>query len=109
MGCHGEVARQTIFFMNVVAPYFSIQIAGYRATAEYILWFFLITRLLRDEHDFLQLYIVLAVSATLIALHGIYQYIVRAPMPAAWVAQAEIAVRTRVYSIFGSPNIMPIS
>lgn len=94
------------FLMNVVAPYFSIQIAGYRATAEYILWFFLITRLLRDEHDFLQLYIVLAVSATLIALHGIYQYIVRAPMPAAWVAQAEIAVRTRVYSIFGSPNIM---
>ena len=92
--------------MNLVSPYYAIQIAGYRATVEYILWFFLITRLLRDEHDFLQLYIVLAVSATLIALHGIYQYIVRAPMPASWVAQAEVAVRTRVYSIFGSPNIM---
>lgn len=92
--------------MNVVAPYFSIQIAGFRATAQYLLWFYVITRLLRDDRDFMQLYLTLVVLAAVISLHGIYQYVAGVPMPANWVAQAETAVRTRVYSIFGSPNIM---
>lgn len=92
--------------MNVVSPYYSIQIAGFRATAQYLLWFYIITRLLRDDTDFMRLYLTLLVLAAGISLHGIYQYIVGVPMPASWVAQAETAVRTRVYSIFGSPNIM---
>jgi O-antigen ligase len=92
--------------MNLISPYPSIQLLGYRATAEYLVWFFLITRLLRDDEDFMELYVVLVASATLIALHGIYQYIVKVPMPSNWVAHAETAVRTRVYSVFGSPNIM---
>lgn len=92
--------------MNVVSPYYSIQIAGYRATAQYLLWFFVITRLLHDDNDFMRLYLTLLALAAAISLHGIYQYIVGAPMPESWVAQAETAVRTRVYSIFGSPNIM---
>lgn len=94
--------------MNVVSPYYSIQIAGFRATAQYLLWFFLVTRLIRDDSDFMRLYLTLLVLAVGISLHGIYQYIVGVPMPASWVAQAETAVRTRVYSIFGSPNIMEI-
>lgn len=92
--------------MNVVSPYYSIQIAGFRATAQYLLWFFLVTRLLRNDSDFMRLYLTLLVLAVGISLHGIYQYIVGVPMPESWVAQAETAVRTRVYSIFGSPNIM---
>ncbi len=92
--------------MNVVSPYSSIQLAGYRATAQYLLWFFVITRLLHDDADFMRLYLTLLALAVAISLHGIYQYIVGAPMPESWVAQAETAVRTRVYSIFGSPNIM---
>lgn len=92
--------------MCVVSPYSSIQLAGYRATAQYLLWFFLITRLLRSDRDFMLLYRALLVLAVGISLHGIYQYIVGVPMPQSWVAQAETAVRTRVYSIFGSPNIM---
>lgn len=92
--------------MNVVAPYFSIQIAGFRATAQYLLWFYVVTRLLRDDRDFMQLYLTLVILAALISLHGIYQYVAGVPMPSNWVAQAETAVRTRVYSIFGSPNIM---
>lgn len=92
--------------MNVVSPYDSIQIAGFRATAQYLLWFFLITRLIQDERDWKLLYVTLIALASALSLHGIYQYIIGAPMPASWVAQAETAVRTRVYSIFGSPNIM---
>ncbi len=83
-----------------------INIAGLRATAQYILWFFLATRLLRTDRQVRILYGVMVAVAAVIALHGVYQFIVAAPIPAHWVDQAEEAVRTRVYSIFGSPNIM---
>ena len=92
--------------MCLVGSYPSIQLDGYRATVQYILWFFLCTRLLRDEHDFTWLYSLLCVVAFVLALHGIYQYIIGVPMPSHWMSKAETAVRTRVYSIFGSPNIM---
>ena len=92
--------------MFVVSPFFSISVAGYRATVQYMLWFFVITRLIRDDRDFMTLYLVLVMAAFVIALHGIYQYIVAAPIPSNWTDQAEADVRTRVYSIFGSPNIM---
>lgn len=92
--------------MCVVSPYPNIQFTGFRATVQYLLWFFLITRLLQSDEDFMRLYLAMLALAVVISLHGIYQYITRAPMPAKWVAAAETAVRTRVYSIFGSPNIM---
>ena len=92
--------------MNTVFRYYSISVDGYRATVQYMLWFFVVTRLLRDDHDFMQLYLVMVVLATIIALHGIYQYIVAVPIPSNWTDQAEQSVRTRVFSIFGSPNIM---
>ena len=90
----------------VVCPYLSIQIAGFRATCQYLLWFYLVTRLIRNDRDCMTLYLTLVGLSFVLSLHGIYQYITKAPMPASWVAQAETAVRTRVYSIFGSPNIM---
>ncbi len=83
-----------------------INIAGLRATAQYILWFFLATRLLRSDRLCKLLYGTMVAVAAIIALHGVYQFIVAAPIPAHWTDQAESAVRTRVYSIFGSPNIM---
>ena len=90
----------------VVDPYPSIQFSGLRATVQYMLWFFIITRMLRGQKDLMTLYLCFVALAFGIALHGIYQYIVGVEMPSNWVAQAETAVRTRVYSIFGSPNIM---
>lgn len=92
--------------MMVVSPYLSIAIAGYRATVQYILWFYVVTRLLRNDNDFMSVYLALVAVASVIALHGIYQYITAAPIPESWTDQAEQSVRTRVYSIFGSPNIM---
>jgi len=92
--------------MFAVSPFFSISVAGYRATVEYILWFYLLTRLIRNDRDLMTLYLVMVSLAFLIALHGIYQYIVAAPIPSNWIDHAETSVRTRVYSIFGSPNIM---
>lgn len=92
--------------LNVVCPYVSIQVAGFRATCQYLLWFYLVTRLIRSDRDCMTLYLTLVSLSFVLSLHGIYQYITKAPMPSNWVAQAETAVRTRVYSIFGSPNIM---
>lgn len=92
--------------MNVNAPFFSIQVSGFRASCQYLLWFFIVTRILRDDRDVMRLYGALVGLGVLLALHGIYQYIVAVPIPASWMTHTETAVRTRVYSIFGSPNIM---
>lgn len=94
------------FLMCAVSPYPSIALAGYRAVVEYLFWFFLVTRLIEDDRDFAIFYGALIAMALCIALHGIYQFIIAAPIPASWVSQTEQNVRTRVYSLTGSPNIM---
>ena len=94
------------FLMCAVSPDMGIAIDGYRAVVQYLLWFFLVTRLIEDDRDFAIFYGALVVMALAVAAHGIYQYIVAAPMPSSWVASTEESVRTRVYSITGSPNIM---
>lgn len=92
--------------MFAISPFFSIAIAGYRAQCQYIFWFFVVTRLLRDDRDLNRLYRTMVFVAFLIALHGVYQYVVGVPIPEHWTDAAEGSVRTRVFSIFGSPNIM---
>ena len=94
------------WLMNTIFDYYSISVAGYRATVQYMLWFFVVTRLLRDDEDFMVLYYGMVALATIIAIHGVYQYIAAVPIPSNWTDQAEQSVRTRVFSIFGSPNIM---
>ena len=102
-----------LFFLAVSAIVLAVQfnepasnIAGFRAATQYILWFFIVTRLIRDDGDCMRLYGTMVLIASIIGLHGVYQYIVGAPMPAGWTDQAEASVRTRVYSIFSSCNIM---
>jgi len=94
------------WLMNTIFDYYYISVDGYRATVQYMLWFFVVTRLLRDDEDFMVLYYAMVALATVIAVHGVYQYIVAVPIPSNWTDQAEQSVRTRVFSIFGSPNIM---
>jgi len=95
-----------LFIMAVVSPKMSIAIAGYRAVCQFMLWFFVLTRLLRSERDVRILYFSICAMAVGIALHGIYQYIVGVEIPSNWVAESEMGVRTRAFSIIGSPNIM---
>lgn len=92
--------------MLAISPQTSIAVSGYRAVCQYILWFFVVSRLLRDGSDFKRMYYAMLALAGAIALHGVYQYIIAVPIPAHWTTQAEQSVRTRVFSIFGSPNIM---
>lgn len=94
------------FLMCAVSPYMGIAIDGLRAVVQYIFWFFVVIRLIEDDRDFGILYGTLVAAAVLVGLHGIYQFIVATPIPASWVSQTEESVRTRVFSITGSPNIM---
>ncbi len=94
------------FLMCAVSPDMHIAIAGYRAVVEYIFWFFLGTRLIENDRDFAIFYGTLVIMGIMLSIHGIYQYIIAAPIPAGWVSQTEQSVRTRVYSITGSPNVM---
>lgn len=95
-----------VFLIGMVSPFLSVSIAGYRAECQYLLWYFIVIRLLRDDRDAKRLYATFLVIAILIALHGVYQYIVAVPIPSNWTDEAEQSVRTRVFSIFSSPNIM---
>lgn len=94
------------FLMCAVSPNMGIAVDGYRAVVQYLLWFFLATRLIEDDRDFAIFYGTLVLMALIVAAHGIYQYIIAAPIPDSWVSDTEASVRTRVYSITGSPNIM---
>jgi O-antigen ligase len=92
--------------MCVNAPNFSIALSGYRATVEYMLWFFVLIRLIENDEDAMTFLVPLAATGVLVGLHGIYQYIIDVPIPQNWVSVREMGVRTRVFSILESPNIM---
>lgn len=92
--------------MSLVQPYPNVAFEGYRIVVQYILWFFIIIRLIEDDKDMKVFYISFIIMSLFIALHGIYQYIIGVEIPASWVSQTEMGVRTRVFSLSGSPNIM---
>ncbi|MBE6931276.1 MAG: hypothetical protein E7463_13465 [Ruminococcaceae bacterium] len=94
------------FLMCVNAPVPSIAVAGLRATIQYMLWFFVIARLLRDRGDLFTLCAGIAAVGVAMALHGIAQFILAVPIPDSWTTDSEAAIRTRAFSITGSPNIL---
>lgn len=91
--------------MMLNRPFPSIAMAGYRAQVEYVVWFFIIIRLIDSLEDAKALIWGFTGVVFLLSLHGIYQYIIAVPIPSSWVSQTEAGVRTRVFSLTGSPNI----
>lgn len=94
-----------LLLMSAVNPYPAVAYAGYRAVVEYMVWFFLLIRLIEDDKDFKVVYYTFISMVVLLCLHGIYQYIIAVPIPSSWVTHTEMGVRTRVFSLTGSPNI----
>lgn len=86
------------------SPDFSIALEGFRAIVQYMLWYFVVIQILRGEKNAKTVTTFFVIVVGFLALHGIYQYIIGVEMPAGWVDQNEAGVRTRVYSIFTSPN-----
>lgn len=83
---------------------FSVAFEGFRAVYWYSFFAFVLPFVV-DEALAKRLIRVSLYAALLISLHGIYQFIVKTPIPSGWVDAGE-QVRTRVFSVFGSPNIM---
>ena len=94
-----------LLLMMLNRPYPGIAWAGYRAQVEYIVWYFILLRLIDDEGDAKTLIFGFTAVVGLLALHGIYQFIIAVPIPSSWVTSTESGVRTRVFSLTGSPNI----
>ncbi len=83
-----------------------IHVTGFRASMQYLMMFFLMVRLIRNDKDFMKLYRLMLAIATILALYGIYQYIIGVEIPSNWTDAAEGSVRTRVFAIFSNPNVM---
>ncbi|WDL97376.1 O-antigen ligase family protein [Alicyclobacillus sp. ALC3] len=79
-----------------------IALEGYRMDVYYILFPLLLPFLVAAE-DVPRLLHVAVIVAILIAFDGVYQYAVATPIPPTW-ADVNEHVRSRAFSVFGSPN-----
>ncbi len=88
-------------------PYeMNIVIEGFRANVEFMLFFFVFFQLIKGVTSVKIIYNCLIVTIFFVSLYGVYQYVTGVPMPAGWVDSAESGIKTRAFSIIGSPNIL---
>lgn len=85
--------------------YMSIGVEGFRASFQYLFAFFAAYFLVRSQRDMINLLSIVVGVGILLGLHGVYQYIIGVPTPSHWVDAGE-SVRTRAFSIVGSPNVL---
>ncbi|NLW40858.1 MAG: polymerase [Tissierellia bacterium] len=68
---------------------------------------FVMVNNIKTRQDFNIVLVLLVFSATLVSLYGFYQYRVGVEMEARWLDAANNPdVTTRIYSVFGNPNIL---
>ena len=89
----------------LVAPEIYVAIEGFRAVFQQVLWYFVITQLVRDVTDSKQVINLMISMGLFLGVHATYQYITKVPMPGNWVDVTE-NISTRAFSIVGSPNIL---
>jgi len=94
-----------IMFVLLFIDFTNITVEGFRAIVQSMLWYFIVFNLLKNSYDCKKLIITFSIIFGFLSIHGIYQYIIGVTMPAAWISVGEDTVRTRVFSIFNSPNI----
>jgi O-antigen ligase len=89
-----------LMFAGMGQPLVSLQ--GFRIDVYYILYAFVIPFVVTPK-DVIRLLHAGALVAILIAVHCIFQYVTKVPIPPDWVNVGE-HVRTRVFSVLQSPN-----
>jgi cell division protein FtsW (lipid II flippase) len=77
--------------------------AGYEVDFLYMM-FALLLPYVMDADDLVPIIKIVVLTGFLMAMHGVYEYIVKVPIPSDWIDISQ-HVRTRVYSLFYSPNI----
>ena len=97
------LANAACMFANTFE--FGIVVQGFRANVEYIFFFFAVFYLLDTEKQAEWMLKIFAVAVFFIALYGIYQYLVKVPMPPNWIDSTE-DISTRAFSIAQNPNTL---
>ena len=95
-----------LFLLMVNSPDNRVALEGMRVMVQYVLWFFVAYHLLRSRNQARSLVDVFLLLAVVVAMIGITQYVIGVEMPSEWIDRAEQGVKTRVFSIIGSPNIL---
>lgn len=96
-----------VFLYLINSPERSQAIEGVRVYLEYVLWFFVGANLLFSKSQFRWLCDVFLLIVFVVALYGIYQHNVGVEIPNTWIdSKFETSLKTRVFSIIGSPNIL---
>lgn len=68
---------------------------------------FVMVNSIKNKEDFNVIMTVLVFSATLVALYGLYQYVVGVEIEKAWLdVENNPDVKVRVFSVFNNPNIL---
>lgn len=94
-----------IIHLIVVSPDLSVAVEGFRAVFQQVLWYFAITQFVRNQSDSNKVINIMIGMGLFLGIHATYQYIAKVPMPGNWVDISE-NVRTRAFSIVGSPNVL---
>lgn len=95
-----------LILLFIAAPDLSVGVEGLRVVVQYMLWFFVVTQLLKSPEGAKRLLNILTLTGFLVALYGVYQFIIAVDIPAQWIDMNEDYVRTRVFSIFTRPNML---
>lgn len=96
-----------LFLFFIHSPETRVAVEGIRVYLEYVLWFFIGANLLFSKSQFRWLCDLFILVAAGVALYGIYQYQVGVEIPTSWIdSKIETSLKTRVFSIIGSPNIL---
>ncbi|MCY0875337.1 MAG: O-antigen ligase family protein [Firmicutes bacterium] len=84
--------------------YVEVALAGYKIDFIFMLFAVLLPYVVAKE-DIVPILKLMVMTGFLLGIHGVYEYITKAPVPSTWNVIGE-NVRSRVYSLFGSPNIL---
>jgi O-antigen ligase len=95
-----------VVLLVIAAPDPAIGVEGLRVVIQYMFWFFVVTQLLKTPKGAKRILNIIVLTGLLVSLYGIYQYIIAVEIPPQWVDVNEGYVRTRVFSIFTSPNML---
>lgn len=90
----------------VIASFDRLGLDGLRAVIEYMLFFFIVVKLLKSEEGAKNLIKIMIYTGIFMSVIGIYQKIANVETPAYWVDKAESTTGPRVFSIVGSPNVL---
>ncbi len=110
----GSVFPAFILYLAVMAGLFLFNspddpagIEGLRVMVQYVLWMFIGMNLIFSWRELEWRVDFFVLVCTLVALYGMYQYFTGLEIPVTWIdSKVEQSLKTRVYSIIGSPNIL---